>query len=218
MLIVKFGEEIKKENIKYINNYSNLYMFWREKISYSIAKQIFNTNNYLCPDMALYLKQIEKSKIKKGEKGKTQKKRVLLCFRNDCEKIIDTQIENTLKKLKLEFDYTDTINSKKISLRKNNKVVSNKIDEFSNYDLVITDRLHGMILSMLAKTPCIAFDNINHKVSSVYETWLIDNKAIKLLDNKKDLEKTLKSMIKITKCEFEVNKELYSELSNILLD
>ena len=40
-----------------------------------------------------------------------------------------------------------------------------------------------MIFALITKTPCIAFDNSNKKISSTYNTWLKKVPYIKLLDN-----------------------------------
>src|SRR5699024_1734022 len=53
------------------------------------------------------------------------------------------------------------------------KYLERKFKEFSTSKLVVTDRLHGMIFSLITGTPCIAFDNISKKVSGVYE-WFKD--------------------------------------------
>ena len=37
--------------------------------------------------------------------------------------------------------------------------------------MVITDRLHGTIFSLITATPCICFDNSNHKVKNSYNSW-----------------------------------------------
>ena len=36
---------------------------------------------------------------------------------------------------------------------------------------MITDRLHGMVFSAITGTPCIAMDNVSHKVYGAYQ-WL----------------------------------------------
>ncbi len=46
-----------------------------------------------------------------------------------------------------------------------------KWNEFSSVQLVVTDRLHGMVFSAITGTPCIALDNISHKVYGAYQ-WL----------------------------------------------
>ncbi|MBQ7221650.1 MAG: polysaccharide pyruvyl transferase family protein [Synergistaceae bacterium] len=38
-------------------------------------------------------------------------------------------------------------------------------------ELVVTDRLHGMLFAAITGTPCVAFDNKTGKVHSVYE-WI----------------------------------------------
>ena len=48
-------------------------------------------------------------------------------------------------------------------------VIVNKLKEFAGAQLVITDRLHGMVFCYLTNTPCIVFSNYNHKVLGTYE-------------------------------------------------
>jgi exopolysaccharide biosynthesis predicted pyruvyltransferase EpsI len=38
--------------------------------------------------------------------------------------------------------------------------------------VVVTDRLHGVILSLQMSIPVVAVDNANHKVDSFVRTWL----------------------------------------------
>ena len=40
--------------------------------------------------------------------------------------------------------------------------------------VVVTDRLHGVVLSLLLGIPVVAVDNINHKVMSFVSTWLTE--------------------------------------------
>ncbi|WP_304309931.1 polysaccharide pyruvyl transferase family protein [Bifidobacterium tibiigranuli] len=61
-------------------------------------------------------------------------------------------------------------------------LVINKIREFQCAELIITDRLHGMVFAALAGTPCIAFNNTDHKVQGVYE-WLSSLPYITFVEN-----------------------------------
>ena len=56
-----------------------------------------------------------------------------------------------------------------ILLERREEVIIEKLNEFRRYKLVITDRLHGMILSVISGTPWLARDNSSKKVSGVYE-------------------------------------------------
>lgn len=98
-------------------------------------------------------------------------KRVLLLFRKDLEKVSDnSKVEILLNKLHINFDYSDTVLQDELfTEEKSHNYVAAKLKEMSKYSLVITDRLHGMIFSTITSTPCIAFDNVSHKVSQTYE-------------------------------------------------
>ena len=41
-----------------------------------------------------------------------------------------------------------------------------KLQEFANYKLVITDRFHGTIFSLITNTPVIVLNSTDHKLSS----------------------------------------------------
>ena len=57
------------------------------------------------------------------------------------------------------------------------------IKQFSKSKLVVTDRLHGMILSVITGTNCIAFDNSSGKVSGVYDTIKDDDVNVEFIEN-----------------------------------
>ena len=42
---------------------------------------------------------------------------------------------------------------------------------FAGAQLVVTDRLHGMIFSLIMGTPCIVLGNNHHKVKATYATF-----------------------------------------------
>ena len=68
--------------------------------------------------------------------------------------------------------------------------VSKQLKIISEHELVITDRLHGMIFSVITKTSCIAIKNNNYKISSSYE-WFKNLEYIKMIrDN--DLNEFIK--------------------------
>jgi exopolysaccharide biosynthesis protein PssK len=46
--------------------------------------------------------------------------------------------------------------------------------------VVVTDRLHGVILSLLMGIPVVAVDNSTGKLSSFIETWLTDAPSVRL--------------------------------------
>lgn len=48
---------------------------------------------------------------------------------------------------------------------------------------VVTDRLHGMIFSVITGTPCVVIENNNHKIRSMVATWLRDVPSVRLLSD-----------------------------------
>ena len=93
-----------------------------------------------------------------------------------------------------------TINS---DVRK--QFIDKKIREFSEYSLVITDRLHAMVFSALGHTPCIAFDNSSKKVSGVYE-WIKDNQFVICVEQKELEISHIKALMDFDNIFFDSNR------------
>ena len=50
----------------------------------------------------------------------------------------------------------------------------------SRGEVLITDRLHGALIGLLASIPVVAFDDRNGKVRALLETWLRDHPSLRL--------------------------------------
>lgn len=57
------------------------------------------------------------------------------------------------------------------------------LGQFSQARCVVTDRLHGMIFSVITCTPCVVIENNNHKIRDMISTWLPKLSSIRLLTN-----------------------------------
>ena len=69
--------------------------------------------------------------------------------------------------MNISFEYGSTIDDDFIKRSKRKRKVKSLLNNIKKYDLVITDRLHGVILSYDVGVPCIALDNNTGKVQSV---------------------------------------------------
>lgn len=173
--------QARLENNKRIYEMCNsLIVVLREKPSYNRFRAYFpNINAILCPDIVLYC-----NKVKINQK---KRNRVLLCFRSDCEKAIsnsiETDIEKMLDSIGVQYFKKDTVVHKKISCFNRNRNISLLLKQYSSSKLVITDRLHGMIFSVITKTPCIALNNRSGKVHDLYLTWLTSCAYIRCIDS-----------------------------------
>lgn len=156
----------------------------RDMNSYNTVKTFFpSVKTILAPDMALYLKTYDKIKLKKKDK-------IGICMRKDRE---GKHNENVIKIIKClnnskKIKYIDTISKyNTIPIFARRFLINKKLKEFSRYEAIFTDRLHGMIYSELSKTVCYAFDNRSGKVKGVYEKWLAHDENIVLIDDIKNL-------------------------------
>lgn len=177
------GKNELEKTKKVYNNHKKLTLVAREKVSFEIMKkEFYNANVILTPDIVMYL----------NETQPRERKGVLLAMRSDVEKVLtDSQMKQINEDISKYFEnikMTDTyLAEDEIYCDTRKKVVEDKLEEFRNAHLVITDRLHGMILSAITSTPCIAVSNYNHKIKSSFE-WLKEQKYIKFLDDINSLE------------------------------
>lgn len=165
--------------------------FARGSKSYYFAKNVFDVRTLkLSPDTALCIPRMEKEE--------TVAKKIGICFRNDIEKMTNEELTDETIRAVLSIGYnyvfTDTMNDKPIDSSSRSAVVYNKIMEFSKYDLVVTDRYHGVIFSYLAHVPCLALPSKDKKVSDAIP-FFKDLDYIKYCDNSKDIYSSILSLI-----------------------
>lgn len=193
-------EEKIKSDSKFYRSKGNLLFFHREWNSYRFFAEhiVENFGNMFCvPDMALYLKA---SSVKKREG-------VLVCLRKDQESLISEQerqfIYNALSKGGMLYKKTDMAYPVEIEMDKLEGFLEYKLNEFLSSEVVITDRLHGMIFSYITGTPCIVLPQISYKCKGVYQ-WvkecgnivfeddihnlLIDIKRLKNLNTRNEID------------------------------
>lgn len=207
------GEREKEEDIEVYKKARKLTIFVRETRTFELAKSIHkNANVILVPDIVLYLEKMERNLKRNG---------ICLCIRQDAESKLSQDEKNQIKNIVSKYDsnikYTDTVINEYVKPSKRRKKLREKIKELAKSKLVVTDRLHGMIFSRIAKTPCIAIGNYNYKVKGVYE-WIKECPYIKYIDNVSELEDCVEKLYnyKETTCDFELKDE-FNILKDILI-
>lgn len=156
------SEKCFNDSVIAYNKNNNMKLCVREKNSYKVATRMLPENRILImPDIVTYL-QYSESVNRDG---------LLFCMRQDKEKTLSNdivkQLEDKFKGKKIR--YTDTVLQDVFFYDKRFDMVMEKLNEFKSSELVVTDRLHGMLFAVITGTPCIAFDNLSKKVSGVYE-------------------------------------------------
>lgn len=173
-----------KESRRIYHSHDNLYVFLREERSYkaALASDLFANPDrcFLVPDIALYYDYVPNENIVRSERT------ALICLRRDREKCVTDEDAQHIREYLWEkgFDTKDTttVYQHGVDLSDREKEVKRKIDEYAEASLVVTDRLHSMLIAAIAKTPCIAMDNLTGKVSGVYE-WIKELPYIYLAEN-----------------------------------
>lgn len=186
---IYFTDDIELEKSKNIYNaHSNLTIFTRGNISLEFAKQHFsNAKCYESLDSALNLN----FNFGYNRKG------ILCCIRdlNDesgLDKKSYDKIFDIVKKFDQNYDFTNNLWNTDISKDIRNYVVYEQLKNFARHKLIITDRLHGLIFSLITNTPCIVISSYNYKLKE-FTDMLNDNKNIAFID--KDISK-IESLIK----------------------
>ncbi|MDE6743995.1 MAG: polysaccharide pyruvyl transferase family protein [Lachnospiraceae bacterium] len=176
-LIDEFNSALKK--------CKNVVICAREKFSYQKYYEKINfAKMFLIPDMVLFLEPLH-LKVKKDSK------KAVFCMRTDKEKMVsDNDIKDFIQNVCLlspdmEIIKTDTVQNIFATPAKRKKLVEDKIEEFSKANLLITDRLHGMVFGYLAGVPVAVLSNINHKVSGIYD-WIKENTKIRMMNSTKE--------------------------------
>lgn len=139
----------------------------RDKKSFEYAQKYFNgTHICLYPDIVTSLIgnfDFEKPNKKEG---------VLICVRNDGEKLYTNDdiilLSNKLKEANIKCDINDT--NSNLPLEKLQIDFANELKKvisfFALHQVVITDRYHGTIFSMISNTPVIVLATNDHKVKT----------------------------------------------------
>jgi exopolysaccharide biosynthesis predicted pyruvyltransferase EpsI len=96
---------------------------------------------------------------------------ILFCCRNDSEKFYsDSEINKLMEKCDrlCTVDKTDTTKSGKTDdiVKNAEAYINQEIDRYAHYKLIVTDRYHGTILSLVAGTPVIILKTTDHKVTT----------------------------------------------------
>lgn len=158
------SKENEKRTSKCYNSMKHMLFLARDEVSFEMAKRMFPDILVKCyPDIVTTLI---------GTKHfSTERKGILLCCRDDSEKLYsESEINQLMERLK-EIDTVSMTDTTKHGdcreiVKNAEKHIWNEIEEYSKYRCIITDRYHGTIFSMIASTPVIVIKSNDHKVTT----------------------------------------------------
>lgn len=202
------NEENKKRTARIYNSMGKKMLYLaRDEISYKMAKEMFpDVKIDIFPDIVTTL--IGKKHYSYERSG------IMMCCRDDGEKFYsDDELSILAEKCKIlgKVDRTDTTKSKnkKRVISEAEKYIEKEIEKYAKYKLLITDRYHGTILSLVAGTPVIIIKTTDHKVTTG-ALWFkgIYDEYVYLADN---LEEAYEIAKKIYNKNFNYKLESYFE-------
>ena len=171
------GRSLFERAKQVFSSHPSLTVCLREKISYDFMRNHMpKVHIELVPDAVMMLKpDVEVSRCG-----------ILVCLRNDKEKTMTEENRRLLSELlNKKYDkiiYSDTVVRENIGPEDSNHMVQLKLREFAASELVITDRLHGMIFAAVTETPCVVINSRSHKIRGCYE-WLEKMGYIRFLND-----------------------------------
>lgn len=194
------GDECRQGVATAYEENPNLLFFSRDRTTYETMREVSpGTANLYVPDIVLYLDESRAGGAREG---------ALLCLRDDKERVTDGKasaaIRSALSARGLAVRETSTVVSEPYRVDASNRdaVLQKKWDEFRSAEVVVTDRLHGMIFSAITGTPCVALDNVSRKVSQGYE-WIRHIPNIRVAASADEMPGLLDAVLKAGPCRYD---------------
>ena len=164
------------------NAHPALTVIAREPRSAELAEQLFPRCQTICtPDFALRLEPPAPPSRGSG------RPKALLCFRRDVEGVLTADDHARIRdSLPYECETFDTRVDYPIDPGGGEAAVRRALELFRSVDLVVTDRFHGTVFSIVCRTPCVALRTADHKLPSGF-TWFKDMAFVALAPTPDDV-------------------------------
>ena len=202
-------EKLRKDAAIF-SSHKNLSICARDAFSYELLKEHFSNNILLVPDMA-FCSDFQRSKSKTGKTLLLKRKDRELPTNIDYDQFNNFDIRDWPSFDDSLFNFSHRVYEKVNRmfarnfvknkngdttfglgvLRDKEYLIRKGVDFISEYDLVITTRLHGHILSLLLGIPSIMIDNNYGKNSRFYNTWLMDFPNSTMVSGQTELERAI---------------------------
>ena len=160
----------ERETTKRIyNQHDKLSVVARDAESLELAKELFpNAVTLLAaPDFVLALPEVKTS-------PEPPEAHVLFVMRRDTEsRFTPEQRRGVMDGVSHSGTLWDTTLDEHIGCDNRDAVLKASLAKFQNASVVVTDRFHGLIFSVLCRTPCVVLPTVDHKLTSAI-AWFQD--------------------------------------------
>lgn len=163
------GTAEREESQAVFSSHPTLTLCARDRESARLMREIYpGCHVELLPDMVLSCDwEFSEAVARRG---------ILLCLRADKESVLTEEARQSLLKwvegTGREVHSTDTrLDKWPVPRWERDVLLDAKLREFRSSELVVTDRLHGLLFSVITGTPCIALNNRTHKLRETFR-WV----------------------------------------------
>ena len=170
-------EDKIERSINIFNSHKDLTLCARDFVSYIEMKRYYpKCKIILAPDMVLYKKWSEYFRGVERNRG------AIICLKDDKESRLSEEDKKKIEELAVKYcgEAVHCNMDKKIKIegQEREKYLMEILSQFRRAQLIVTDRLHGMLFAAITETPCVVTGNCNHKVRATFE-WIRDLTYIK---------------------------------------
>ena len=195
------GRKMLEQTKAVYAQHKNLLVTLREKISYDYVKENFpGVKCEVLPDMVMNIPSFESESERNG---------AFICLRDDSEGTLGNEEKHILVSvLKERFDKIavgDTNVGYALSEKDANEELRKLWQRMASSEIVITDRLHGMVFAALTQTPCIIVNSLSPKIRGCYE-WIKDLEYVAFVDGTENLRESIEKVMAVQKREYRVTK------------
>ena len=210
----KQGQKMLEKTRQVYRSCSNLTIALREKESYKFVKKNFpETKTFLIPDMVLNIPEFFSQNSRNG---------ALICLRSDSEATLPIkEYHNILRVMRQHFKKMEEIDTHVYYDDLTDKEAKNELNKLwlkmASSEIVVTDRLHGMIFAALTKTPCIVFLSKSHKLKGCYE-WIKNLNYVKLIESSDCLSNAISEVTSVKTPYYDIKdvQKLYQILADAI--
>nr|WP_300839496.1 polysaccharide pyruvyl transferase family protein [uncultured Acetatifactor sp.] len=204
------GRKQREISRRIYNSHKNLTFCFRDVSSYNLGNEILDdtVQKRYVPDMVTLLDRSSEIYPRKD---------ALICIRKDREGIVSGR---SIEEIEMFFQKNSISVNKMSMLAGDDEIHADRMDllnmklhQMQTSRIVVTDRLHCMLLCAVSGTPCLAFDNISGKVQGGYD-WINEIPYIRFVRSDMSLERELDSLLNMHPMAYE-NKSVEKEFEKL---
>lgn len=187
-----------KQTQSLISKCRNITLCVKDRHSYDFAKQYFDCVVVFIPDIILYSNYSRSYLV--------ECKGAMLLLQSDAKGIWSEDNRRWIEAIVLQHGWNIRYNDLQlildISVFDRKDVLDAFLRKIEEAEVVITDRIYGMLFCAITQTPCIAISDKNHSLESAYE-GLTEFEYIIKINHLNELEGAVQTLFSIDKTEYD---------------